>query len=142
MTISCNSTNRVGNGPHLGQMVGVQHQGMAGDKAERVLVLLLGVDLIGGTHLFYRSGVQPGAFLQLDAGTWRRLIVVPFNARITGNGDIKNYAEYLYENAGSAILAWMIEGAKRVRLPFSSAISGLMLRRLPTVRASEDTLPL
>ena len=38
----------------------------------------------------------------IDAGTWRRLIVVPFNARITGNGDIKNYAEYLYENAGSA----------------------------------------
>ena len=34
----------------------------------------------------------------IDAGTWRRLIVVPFNARITGSGDIKNYAEYLYEN--------------------------------------------
>ena len=50
----------------------------------------------------------------IDAGTWRRLIVVPFNARITGSGDIKNYAEYLYENAGPAILAWMIEGAKRV----------------------------
>ena len=56
----------------------------------------------------------------IDAGTWRRLIVVPFNARITGSGDIKNYAEYLYENAGSAILAWMIEGATSGSLTWGS----------------------
>ena len=49
-----------------------------------------------------------------DPGTWRRLIVVPFNARIEGSGDIKNYADYLYDHAGPAILAWMIEGAKKV----------------------------
>lgn len=49
-----------------------------------------------------------------DPGTWRRLIVVPFNARIEGGGDIKNYADYLYDHAGPAILAWMIEGAKSV----------------------------
>ncbi|MBQ6372303.1 MAG: DNA primase, partial [Oscillospiraceae bacterium] len=49
-----------------------------------------------------------------DPGTWRRLIVVPFNAKIEGGGDIKNYAEYLYENAGPAILTWMIEGARKV----------------------------
>ena len=49
-----------------------------------------------------------------DPGTWRRLIVVPFNARIEGSGDIKNYADYLYDKAGPAILAWMIEGAKSV----------------------------
>ncbi len=49
-----------------------------------------------------------------DPGTWRRLIVVPFNARIEGGGDIKNYADYLYDNAGPAILAWMIEGARLV----------------------------
>ena len=49
-----------------------------------------------------------------DAGTWRRLIVVPFNARIEGSGDVKNYADYLYDNAGPAILAWMIDGAKQV----------------------------
>lgn len=49
-----------------------------------------------------------------DPGTWRRLIVVPFNARIEGSGDIKNYADYLYDHAGSAILSWMIEGAKSV----------------------------
>ena len=50
----------------------------------------------------------------IDAGTWRRLIVVPFNAHIVGKSDVKNYAEYLYANAGGAILAWMIEGARRV----------------------------
>lgn len=49
-----------------------------------------------------------------DPGTWRRLIVVPFNARIEGSGDIKNYADYLYDHAGPAILAWMIEGARLV----------------------------
>jgi P4 family phage/plasmid primase-like protien len=47
-----------------------------------------------------------------DDGTWRRLIVIPFNAKITGNSDIKNYSDYLYENAGPAIMAWIIEGAE------------------------------
>ena len=47
-----------------------------------------------------------------DDGTWRRLIVIPFNAKITGKSDIKNFSDYLLENAGSAILTWIIEGAK------------------------------
>ena len=50
----------------------------------------------------------------IDKGTWRRLIVIPFGAKIEGNADIKNYADYLFEKAGSAILSWVIEGAKRV----------------------------
>ena len=50
----------------------------------------------------------------LDDGTWRRLIVIPFNAKIEGNSDIKNYADYLYAQAGGAILTWIIKGAKRV----------------------------
>ncbi|CUX39943.1 phage/plasmid primase, P4 family [Clostridium sp. C105KSO13] len=49
-----------------------------------------------------------------DDGIWRRLIVIPFGAKITGNSDIKNYGEYLYDNAGDSILAWVIEGAKKV----------------------------
>lgn len=48
-----------------------------------------------------------------DDGTWRRLIVIPFNAHITGSSDIKNYTDYLFENAGGAILSWIIEGAKK-----------------------------
>ncbi len=50
----------------------------------------------------------------LDDGTWRRLIVIPFNAKIEGTSDIKNYADYLYEKAGGAILKWIMAGAKRV----------------------------
>lgn len=49
-----------------------------------------------------------------DPGTWRRLIVIPFNAKIEGNDDYKNYSEYLFENAGGAVLSWIIEGARMV----------------------------
>jgi len=49
-----------------------------------------------------------------DEGTWRRLIVIPFNAKIEGKSDIKNYADYLYRNAGGYILKWIMEGAKDV----------------------------
>jgi len=49
-----------------------------------------------------------------DEGTWRRLIVIPFNAVFEGKSDQKNYGDYLYQNAGPAVLAWIIEGAKRI----------------------------
>ena len=49
-----------------------------------------------------------------DTGIWRRLIVIPFSAKIEGQSDIKNYADYLYENAAPAILAWILEGAQEV----------------------------
>ena len=48
-----------------------------------------------------------------DDGIWRRLIVIPFNAKITGKSDIKNYADYLYEKAGGYVMKWIIEGAKK-----------------------------
>ena len=48
-----------------------------------------------------------------DEGTWRRLIVVPFEAVIDSDTEVKNYAEYLYEQAGGAVLSWIIEGAVR-----------------------------
>lgn len=48
-----------------------------------------------------------------DDGIWRRLIVIPFNAKIVGDSDIKNYADYLYEKAGGYILKWVIEGAQK-----------------------------
>lgn len=50
----------------------------------------------------------------IDKGTWRRLIVIPFDAKIEGSADIKNYADYLYEKSGGAILSWVIEGARKV----------------------------
>lgn len=48
-----------------------------------------------------------------DDGTWRRLIVIPFNAKISGKGDIKNYSDFLAEKAGGAVLSWIIDGAKK-----------------------------
>ena len=63
-----------------------------------------------------------------DTGIWRRLIVIPFKAKIEGNSDIKNYTEYLCENAGEAIMKWMIEGAYQAielgfRIPFPKCVS-------------------
>jgi len=49
-----------------------------------------------------------------DDGTWRRLIVIPFHAKIQGKADIKNYTQYLVDNAGGAVLSWLIEGAQKV----------------------------
>jgi P4 family phage/plasmid primase-like protien len=48
-----------------------------------------------------------------DAGTWRRLIVIPFDAVIEGKDDIKNYSDYLIKHAGGAVLKWAIEGARK-----------------------------
>lgn len=50
----------------------------------------------------------------IDKGTWDRLIVVPFLANLRGSdGEIKNYADYLFEHCGGSILGWMIVGAKK-----------------------------
>lgn len=48
-----------------------------------------------------------------DDGIWRRLIVIPFSAKITGKSDIKNYADYLVDKAGPAIMKWIVEGAEK-----------------------------
>lgn len=49
-----------------------------------------------------------------DAGTWSRLVVIPCRASFRGQrGEVKNYAEKLFEEAGGAVLSWMIEGARR-----------------------------
>jgi P4 family phage/plasmid primase-like protien len=48
-----------------------------------------------------------------DTGTWRRLIVIPFNAVIEGKNDVKNYADYLLRHAGCAVLSWVIAGAQQ-----------------------------
>lgn len=50
----------------------------------------------------------------MDEGIWRRLIVIPFNAKIQPKNDIKNYADYLVENAGEYIIKWLVEGAEKI----------------------------
>lgn len=58
-----------------------------------------------------------------DDGTWRRLVVIPFNAKITGRSDIKNFADYLYDHAAPAIMSWIIEGAeKAIKANFKTSV--------------------
>ena len=45
-----------------------------------------------------------------DRGTWRRIVVAPFSVAI--KNPKTDYIDNLLEKAGSAILKWMIEGAK------------------------------
>lgn len=48
----------------------------------------------------------------IDSGTWRRIKVIPFNAKIEGKSDKKNYTKFLIDNASGYIMKWIIEGAK------------------------------
>nr|WP_242940589.1 phage/plasmid primase, P4 family [Anaeromicropila populeti] len=74
-----------------------------------------------------------------DDGIWRRLIVIPFNAKITGNSDIKNYGEYLYDNAGDSILAWVIEGAKKViELEYQIPVPACVQKAIDEYRNQND----
>lgn len=62
-----------------------------------------------------------------DDGTWRRLIVIPFNAKINEKSDVKNFGDYLFEKAGPAIMKWIIKGAelairKQYRIPEPKAV--------------------
>ena len=50
----------------------------------------------------------------MDTGIWRRLMVIPFEQTIKPDKDIKNYADHLYDHAGWAVLAWIIDGARLI----------------------------
>ena len=63
-----------------------------------------------------------------DTGNWRRLIVIPYKEKIEGKNDVKNYTEYLCDNAGEAVMKWMIEGAYQAielgfKVPFPKCVS-------------------
>ncbi|WP_373486114.1 phage/plasmid primase, P4 family [Acetobacterium malicum] len=74
-----------------------------------------------------------------DDGIWRRLIVIPFYAKITGNNDIKNYGEYLYDNAGDSILAWVIEGAMKViTLDYQIPVPACVKQAIDEYRSQND----
>lgn len=76
-----------------------------------------------------------------DDGIWRRLIVIPFNAKITGKSDIKNYADYLFENAGPYIMAWIIKGAQAaIQAKFHTALPQVVQDAIEKYRESSDWL--
>lgn len=74
-----------------------------------------------------------------DDGTWRRLIVIPFNAKIEGNSDIKNYADWLVTNAGEAIMKWVIEGAyKVINLGYKFSVPDCVKNAIKKYREGND----
>lgn len=76
-----------------------------------------------------------------DDGIWRRLIVIPFNAKITGKSDIKNYADYLFEKAGSYIMTWIINGAKKaIDANFHTDLPKIVQEAIDKYRESSDWL--
>lgn len=77
----------------------------------------------------------------LDSGTWRRLIVVPFNAVIEQQEEIKNYADYLYEKAGGAILSWIIKGAvKYINMNYKIVLPQAVQQSIEEYRMGNDWL--
>lgn len=76
-----------------------------------------------------------------DNGTWRRLIVVPFNAVIPAGTGVQNYADVLVKEAGGAILTWAIEGAVNfVRNGFRLDIPEVVEEATEAYREREDWL--
>jgi P4 family phage/plasmid primase-like protien len=76
-----------------------------------------------------------------DDGIWRRLIVIPFNAQITGKSDIKNYADYLFEKAGPSIMTWIIQGAQAaIQADFHTVLPKVVEEAIEKYRESSDWL--
>ena len=74
-----------------------------------------------------------------DAGTWRRLIIIPFDAKIEGSSDMKNYADHLFHEAGPYILSWIVEGAmKATRKNFHLSPPECVCKAIDTYRENND----
>lgn len=58
---------------------------------------------------------------------------------VHGKSDIKNYADYLYEKAGGAVLSWIIEGAqKAINNNFRISVPGVVKDAIGRYRDSND----
>ena len=76
-----------------------------------------------------------------DTGIWRRLIVIPFRAKIEGKSDVKNYTDYLYDNAREAILQWMLDGAQQaIALEFKIPLPACVTDAIEAYKAENDWL--
>lgn len=74
-----------------------------------------------------------------DAGTWRRLIVIPFDAKIEGSSDMKNYSDHLFHEAGPYILSWIVEGAmKAIRKNFHLSPPECVRKAIDSYRENND----
>lgn len=77
----------------------------------------------------------------LDDGTWRRLVIIPFEAKIQASSDKKNYAEYLETNCGGSIIAWIIEGARKIiELDYTLPTVACIQKAIGDYRSENDWL--
>lgn len=77
----------------------------------------------------------------MDSGIWRRLIVIPFLAKIEGKNDIKNYGQYLLDEAAPFVLQWVIEGAKKaIDLEFKFPMPSCVEDAINSYRSDNDWL--
>lgn len=76
-----------------------------------------------------------------DDGTWRRIVVAPFNAVIPPGEGKQNYADTLVKEAGPAIMAWIIQGAMNyIKNDFKLVIPDTVAIATEEYRAQEDWL--
>jgi len=76
-----------------------------------------------------------------DAGTWRRIAVVPFRAKFEGEQEVKDYASVLFEADADAILTWIVEGAvKYIRNGYDIKIPTVVEEATKEYRIAEDWL--
>ena len=77
----------------------------------------------------------------MDTGIWRRLIVIPFDAKIRGKSDIKNYSKYLLDHAGPAVVRWIIEGARMaIESKYSPTPPRCVVEAIESYRQDNDWL--
>ena len=62
----------------------------------------------------------------IDAGTWRRLIVIPFNAKIEGSSDIKNYLCFLSWEKIAVEMHYSIQHIYRMHDTALSCVAAIM----------------
>jgi putative DNA primase/helicase len=76
-----------------------------------------------------------------DHGTWRRLTVAPFNAKIDSSQKKEHYKLELIEKAGGAVMQWIIDGAVRFcQNKFHLNKPDAVKKASETYRADNDTL--
>lgn len=80
------------------------------DRIHAAIKYQMPFDFAPSHSAFLYSNHLPRVYAR-DDGTWRRLVVCPFNARFSKDTRKLNYAEELTQKAGGYIMAWIIQGA-------------------------------
>ena len=76
-----------------------------------------------------------------DEGTWRRLKLVEFAARIPESEGIQNYADLLFKKSGGVILAWAVQGAMDfARNGYKLMVPDIVAMKTEEYRQREDWL--